>query len=70
MATFQGILTIIRLIPQLIALIGKFSEYVKKSKLEAWLSDLDQTIDHLEKAKTSQEKIDAAKRLADLTRRL
>lgn len=56
--------------PAIIGAINKLAEFVKTNNLNNWLGDLSVTIDELGKAKTIEEKRNAAKKLSDLTGRL
>lgn len=67
MATF---LAVIELIRKIIDLGEKLGRVVKDGAVSAWVNDLHSTIDSLEKAKTLEEKVNAARRLSDLTRRI
>lgn len=65
-----GLLALLKLIPQLIALSEKIGATIKEKKLDVWLDDLHKTIDRLDQAHTPEEKRAAARDLVDLTRRL
>ena len=64
-------LAFLKAVPAVIDLINKISKLIQENNYQAWQNDLDSTIDLLEKKDSSlQDKVEAAKRLADLTRRL
>ena len=70
MKLFGDILALLRVVPAILGAIEKLAEFVKTNNLNNWLGDLSVTIDELGKAKTIEEKRNAAKKLSDLTGRL
>lgn len=66
----QGILAFLAAIPKLIDLISRIGEMWQKSKADEWLNSLEQSIDKLEAAKTTEEKKDASKALASVIRNI
>jgi hypothetical protein len=67
---FGTISVVIQTINQGIALVNRISQAIEKQKLGEWMGDLEKTTGELEKATTPEEKLRAAKNLANLTRRL
>lgn len=67
---FGTISTAIQTINQAIALVNRISAAIEKQKLDIWMGDLEKTTAELERATTPEEKLRAAKNLANLTRRL
>ncbi len=55
---------------KLISLLEKFVLWAEQKGLNAWLSDLEGTIDKIDQAKTPEEKRSAAKDLALILRKL
>lgn len=58
------------MIPKVIGLIENLAAQMKKKEFNDWISELDDTTRALESAKTTEERIVAAKRLRDLARRM
>lgn len=50
--------------------LERLGQVAKERELGNWLEDLDKATTELDHAKTMEERINAAKKLADLTRRL
>lgn len=67
---FQTVSVAVQTVNQAIALVNRISEAIKKNQLDVWMGDLEKTTGELEKATTPEEKLRAAKNLANLTRRL
>jgi biopolymer transport protein ExbB/TolQ len=61
---------IFQVLVKIMALIERFSAWAKEQNFEAWLNDIEDTIDRLEKAKTPTEKREAARSVVDIIRRL
>lgn len=64
------ILAIVEFLNKIMDLGGKLAKVATDGAISAWVNDLHSSIDQLEKAKTLEEKVNAARRLSDLTRRL
>jgi len=67
MATF---LAVINFLNTLLDLGKKIAKIATDGAVTAWVNDLHSSIDQLEKAKSLEEKVNAARRLSDLTRRI
>lgn len=65
-----NILSVLSLIPRILDLFNTLAAYIKEKNLEAWVSDLETTVDNLKKAQTPQDKLAAASSIADLIRKL
>lgn len=70
MEVLAGLLTLLRLLPQLISLFERIAAYSKERDLESWISDLNETFDKLEKAQTIEDKRAALKALSELAQKL
>lgn len=73
----QGIISLFNTLPALVALLsrlgdvlGRFQKWADQNKLNAWIDQLEKNIDQLEGAKTPEDKLNAAKGLADSIRNL
>lgn len=66
----SAILSFLAIIPKLLSLAERLGTYVQEQNLHAWLDDLDRAVTDLEKAKTPQEKIDAARKISGSIRSL
>lgn len=60
----------IELLNKVVDLGRQFAKMAKDGAVLAWVNDLHSTIDQLDKAKSLEEKVNAARRLSDLTRRI
>jgi hypothetical protein len=67
---FGTISVAVQTIKQAMDLAAKITNAVKQYNLDQWMNDLEQTTTKLENAKTAEEKMNAARELARLTRRL
>ncbi len=67
-ALFTALPALIALLSRLGLLIERLIAYTHQNNLNAWITDLEKTIDDLEKSKTAEEKLNVAKKLADLIR--
>jgi len=63
-------MAVIDLLNKLIDLGKQIAKVAKDGAVVAWVNDLHSSIDQLEKAKSLEEKVNAARRLSDLTRRI
>jgi hypothetical protein len=61
---------IFQLLVKIMALMERFSVWAKEQKFEAWLNEIEDTIDKLEKAKTPEEKRSAARDIVGIIRKL
>lgn len=55
-----GILTFLQCLPQLLALMDRMGKLMNDHNISEWMTSLEASIDQLEKAKTSDDKIKAA----------
>lgn len=69
-AFIQSLPHLFQLLVKMMALTERFINWSKEKNLNKYLDELEDTIDKLEKAQTSQEKISAGKSLVDLIRKL
>lgn len=67
---FGTISVAVQAIKQAMDLFNRIATAVKTANLEKWMNDLEQTTTKLEAATTPEEKMNAAKELARLTKRL
>jgi hypothetical protein len=67
---FAAILAFLQALPKIIALFEAAGEFVKQKQLDGFLDDCYDTMDSLNKAKTREERLAAARKLVDLTRRM
>ncbi len=67
-ALFTALPALIALLSRLGLLLERFIAYTHQNNLNAWITDLEKTVDDLEKSKTAEEKLNVAKKLADLIR--
>ncbi len=77
MGVLSAIAAIIRAWPEtvkflntIVSVIEQMKKAAAEKELNQWLTDLDTNLKKIGVAKTTQEKIDAAKALADLVRHL
>lgn len=56
-------------LPKVLDVFSRLSKMMADKSFQDWLTELDSTTQNLENAKTTQERVDAAKRLSDLIRR-
>ena len=75
MGVGEAIVAIIKALPDIVKLVTKIGESIgglvdaaKDAQLNNWLDSLNQATRDLKNAKTLRERIDAAKRLNDLSR--
>ena len=61
---------IFQLATQIMGLVTRFVAWAKSIDAKKWISELEDTMDLLEKAKTPDEKRDAARRAGDILRSL
>lgn len=73
----SSFLAALQALPELIALMNRLCDAVlrlvaiaKDYELQKWIADLEESIDQLEKAQTAEEKLNAAKALANSIRNL
>lgn len=63
-----ALLGLLAALPKLISIGERVVKAINDAQFQNWMNDLDATIGNLEKATTDQERFDAAKALAKLTR--
>lgn len=66
----EGILTFLRCLPKLIAIIDRMGRLMDEHNISQWMTDLETALDKLEKAQSSDEKAQAAKLLVNSIRSL
>jgi len=57
-------------LPKLLDLVSRLIGFVQRAEFQAWVADLESTIDKLEQAKSVEEKQDAARSLVRVIRTL
>jgi hypothetical protein len=55
---------------RLMALLERFAQWASKNNLNAFLSEVEGAVDQLEKARTPDEKLNAARSIGSLIRKL
>ena len=60
----EGILAFLISLPKVLTIMDRVGRLILDHDLNKWLDDLERTIDTLEQAKTPDEKLNAAKKLA------
>jgi len=70
MDVVTGVVAFLRVLPQLFSIIAKLGEFLSDSRTKAMLTDLEKTIDQLQEAKTTNERLQHTKSLMDLFGRL
>jgi hypothetical protein len=70
MVYLQGLVALLKILPQALKLLERFEAYSKQRDLEKWFGDLNETFDKLEKAETLDDKRRALEALGEITRRL
>lgn len=70
MAWLSAVLGFFEALPKIIGLCERLVGVMKDKQVQAWMSDLENTIDKTEKAKTIEEKRDAAKSIVNIIRRI
>ena len=66
----SGIIAFLQALPRILALMERIGQWIEDKKLNAWIDDLESTIDLLENAKGASEKREAARGLVRLVRNL
>ena len=66
----EGILSFLKALPRILALMEKIGRAFQTEEVLAWLSSVEKSIDDLEKAVNKDEKIKAAQRIASDIRSL
>lgn len=67
MSVINSIMAVLEAIPKLIDLVDRISKQISADQYRGWISEVDKATAELEKATSLKEKVDAAKRLRDLT---
>lgn len=67
---WANISAVIQFLPKLIDMLDRLGKLIKEKQLEAWVNDLQQTIEKAEKAQTPDDKRAVARDLVGLVRRL
>lgn len=62
--------SLLQIMIQLMGLVVKIVSLAEKNEFRKWMENLEQQIDLLEKAKSSDEKLQAARKLADIFKSL
>lgn len=57
-------------LPKILDLVSRLVSFVQRKDFQQWISELETTINKLEKAKTVEEKTDAARSLVRVIRTL
>ncbi len=70
MSWLSAILGFFEALPKIISLCERLVAVMKDKQVQAWMSDLEATIEKTEKAKTIEEKRDAAKSIVNIVRRI
>ncbi len=72
-----GIIALITALPELFKLLNRlgnvverFMKYSEQNNINKWITDLEDSIDKLEKASTPEEKLDAAQSIVSAVRNL
>lgn len=66
----SGIVAFLVALPRILALMEQIGQWILDKKLNAWLDDVENTIDQLEKAQTAEQKRAAAKSLVGIIRNI
>lgn len=69
-AAISGIIAFLQALPKIILLIERIGAWMIEKKFNAWLDQIEETIDKLEKADTPEKKRDAARNLVSIVRNL
>lgn len=70
MQVFQAILALIQVLPQIFELIQRLDAATKQKSFQDWISELDDVTRKLETAQSLQDRVDAARRLTELVKRM
>lgn len=62
-----ALIGLLQALPKLIDLIDRMSKQISVSNYEGWLSSVDKAVADLEASQSLKDKVNAAKRLRDLT---
>lgn len=62
-----ALIGLLQALPKLIDLIDRMSKQISVSNYEGWLSNVDKAVADLEASQSLKDKVNAAKRLRDLT---
>lgn len=69
-AWLSAIITLIQTLPKIIEVIERLGAQMKQQAFQQWLSELDDVTRKLETAQSLQDRVDAARRLNDLVKRM
>lgn len=59
----EAIVSFFTALPRIVTIMQRVGAWLSRAETNAWLSELEATIDSLERAQTSEEKQNAARRL-------
>lgn len=69
-STWEAIKAVLSVLPKLFSLVERLGAQLREKAFNDWIAELDDTTRALEQAKTTEERVIAAKRLRDLARRM
>lgn len=69
-AFLAALLAFIKAFPAFVSLVNRLIALSQKHGLDVWLSDLEKSIDQLEKAESPHDKYDAGRSILDVLKRL
>jgi hypothetical protein len=64
----EGLVAFFQSLNRLLALFERIGKWTKEHNLDAWISDLEASIDKLEKAESPEQKLDAARSIVGAVR--
>lgn len=64
----SGLIAFFQVLPKIIGLIDRLGRMIEEKKINDWLDNLEKAVEHLEQAKTPEERKDAAKSLVSTIR--
>lgn len=70
MGFLEALAVIIKVLPDVVGLIKRLAFITQERAFTDWVKELDDTVKSLETAQSLQDRIAAARKLTDLTRRL
>lgn len=65
-----ALVTVIQAIPSIISLVSRLAAWLREEQTKKWLADAEEAVTKLEGAKTSEDRINAARSVVRLIRSL
>lgn len=65
-----GLVAFFRALPQIVSLLSRIGSFIESKRESAWLTDLEDALGKAEKAQSTEERINAARSLVSVIRKL